>query len=100
MAIPSSVRLLRDEGGHSLFTQSLRHQLQKISIEVIEVIPPAVHTNLGGAHDFGTPLGEYANSVMAQLEEGRCEVTYEFSAKASQVSRAERDDIFNYLNNR
>lgn len=79
------------------FTLSLRHQLQP-SIEVVEIIPPAVRTNLGGAHDFGTPLDEYADSVMAQLAEGRPEVTYDFSAKGSQASRAELDAIFQHIN--
>ncbi len=80
------------------FTQSLRHQLSKTAIEVVEIIPPAVRTNLGGSHDFGTPLDEYADSVMAQLAEGRPEITYEFSAKGSQASRAELDAMFVNLN--
>ena len=80
------------------FTMSLRHQLAPKSIEVVEIIPPAVRTNLGGAHDFGTPLDEYADSVMAQLEEGRPETTYDFSAKGSQASRAELDAIFEGMN--
>ena len=80
------------------FTLSLRHQLQPSGIEVVEIIPPAVRTNLGGAHDFGTPLDEYGDSVMAQLAEGRPEVTYDFSAKGSQASRAELDAIFTRLN--
>jgi uncharacterized oxidoreductase len=79
------------------FTLSLRHQLTG-SIEVVEIIPPAVRTNLGGSHDFGTPLDEYADSVMTQLAEGRPEVTYEFSAKGSQASRAELDAMFTHLN--
>lgn len=77
-------------GLHS-FTQSLRHQLARTSVEVVEIVPPAVRTNLGGSHDFGTPLDEYADSVMAQLAEGRPEVTYEFSEKASRASRDELD---------
>jgi uncharacterized oxidoreductase len=80
------------------FTLSLRHQLRKTSIEVVEIIPPAVRTNLGGSHDFGAPLDVYADSVMAQLAEGRPEVTYEFSAIGSQASRAELDAMFNRLN--
>jgi uncharacterized oxidoreductase len=80
------------------FTLSLRHQLRKTPIEVIEIIPPAVRTNLGGSHDFGAPLAAYADSVIAQLEEQRPEVTYEFSAKGSQASRAELDQIFKGMN--
>ena len=80
------------------FTLSLRHQLKAKNIEVVEIIPPAVRTNLGGSHDFGEPLDEYSDSVMAQLEEGRSETTYTFSAKGSQASRAELDAIFKGMN--
>ena len=38
--------------------------------------------------------------LMAQLEEGRRETTYAFSAKGSQASRAELDEMFKNLNNR
>ncbi|CAN5201743.1 SDR family oxidoreductase [soil metagenome] len=80
------------------FTLSLRHQLVKTPIRVIEVIPPAVHSNLGGSHAFGVPTDEYADSVMAQLAEGRPEITYQFSQQASQGSRADLDAIFAKLN--
>ena len=81
------------------FTLSLRHQLSP-SIEVVEIIPPAVRTNLGGSHDFGAPLDEYVASVMAQLADGRSETTYELSARTSQASRTELDEIFARLNGR
>lgn len=80
------------------FTLSLRHQLRKTSVEVIEIIPPAVRSNLGGSHDFGVPTDEYADSVMQQLAEGRPEVTYQFSAKSSQASRAESNEMFERIN--
>ena len=80
------------------YTLSLRHQLRATPVEVVEVIPPAVRSNLGGAHDFGVPTDEYADSVMAQLAEGRPEVTYQFSAQSSQASRAELDAIFARMN--
>lgn len=79
------------------FTLSLRHQLAG-KVEVIEIIPPAVRTNLGGSHDFGEPLDVYCDAVMAQLAEGRPECTYGFSAKGSQASRAELDGIFANMN--
>jgi uncharacterized oxidoreductase len=80
------------------FTLSLRHQLRDTPVTVIEVIPPAVRSNLGGSHDFGVPTAEYADSVMQQLGEGRLEVTYQFSAASSQASRAELDQLFKQLN--
>ena len=80
------------------YTMSLRHQLRKTPITVVEVIPPAVHSNLGGSHAFGVPTDEYADSVMAQLAEGRPEVTYQFSLQVSQGSRADVDAAFARLN--
>jgi uncharacterized oxidoreductase len=80
------------------YTLSLRHQLSATNIEVVELIPPAVRSNLGGSHDFGVDTDEYADSVMAQLAEGRPEVTYQFSAQLSQASRAEADAIFARMN--
>jgi len=82
------------------FTLSLRHQLSAVGIEVVEIVPPAVRTNLGGSHDFGTPLAEYADAVMAQLAEGRPETTYDISTRASQASRAELDGMFEFLDKR
>ncbi len=80
------------------FTLSLRHQLRDTSVEVIEIIPPAVYSNLGGSHQFGVPTDEYADSVMAQLAEGRSEITYQFSTEAAQGSRATHDAIFARMN--
>lgn len=80
------------------FTLSMRHFLAKKGIEVVEIIPPAVRTNLGGSHDFGEPLDAYCDSVMAQLAEGRKETTYALSAKVSQASRAELDAAFANMN--
>jgi len=80
------------------FTLSLRQQLRQTTVEVVEIIPPAVRTNLGGSHDFGAPLDAYADAVMAQLADGRPETTYEFSLKTSQASRAELDGMFKQMN--
>jgi uncharacterized oxidoreductase len=81
-------------------TLSLRQQLAGTSVEVIEMVPPAVVSNLGGKHDFGVPTAEYADSVIAQLREGRPELTYGLSAKTSQASRAELDQMFEQMNRR
>ncbi|WP_246690706.1 SDR family oxidoreductase [Neorhizobium alkalisoli] len=54
---------------------SLRHQLRKLPIEVLELSPPYVQTELTGAAQAADPrampLGDYMSEVMAMLEEGR-----------------------------
>jgi uncharacterized oxidoreductase len=80
------------------FTLSLRHQLRKTPIEVVEIIPPAVQTNLGGSHDFGAPLDEYADSVIAELKAQQREVTYQSSGSRARASREELDEWFKRMN--
>jgi uncharacterized oxidoreductase len=82
------------------FTQSLRHGLAPQGVEVVEIIPPAVDTDLGGPglHVGATPLDEFADAVMAQLDEGKREVTYGFSAQNARASREELDARFARMN--
>jgi len=45
---------------------SLRHQLSTAPIRVVEIIPPAVNTDLGGPglHTFGVPIEEFLDAVL------------------------------------
>ena len=80
------------------FSLSLRELLKDQSIEVTEIIPPAVKTNLGGSHDFGVELNEFIDGVIKQLEAGAPEVTFGMSAMLSQLSRSAADDMFRRMN--
>ena len=82
------------------FTLSLRHQLSATPISVIEIIPPAVNTDLGGKglHTTATPLNEFAEAVVDQLKKGSVEIAYGFSAQASRASRQELDEMFKRMN--
>ncbi len=84
------------------FTLSLRQQLSGTPIEVIELVPPAVNTDLGGAglHTFGVPVGDFADAMMQGLEAGALEVGYGTSEKNRTASREELDEIFKRMNNR
>lgn len=64
-------------GVHS-FTFSLRKQLEHTGIEVIEVIPPAVNTDLGGVglHTFGVDVNLFADAVIDGFSKGRIEIGY------------------------
>jgi uncharacterized oxidoreductase len=84
------------------FTISLRYQLSASGIEVIEVAPPAVNTDLGGKglHTFGAPLDEFADGIYQGLKEGRLEIGYGASEKALRMSRDEIDAAVQAINSR
>ncbi|WEG11036.1 SDR family NAD(P)-dependent oxidoreductase [Pullulanibacillus sp. KACC 23026] len=78
------------------FTMSLRHQLSETSVEVIEVAPPAVNTDLGGTglHTSGEPLDAFADGIFKGLAEGKKEIGYGSSVDRLRMSR---DDIDLYV---
>ncbi len=82
------------------FTLSLRHQLAGTPVQVIEIIPPAVNTDLGGPglHTFGVAVEEFMNAVTMGLRQGDPEIAYGYSQRASQASRSELDEIFQRMN--
>jgi len=82
------------------FTLSLRHQLAGTPIQVIEIIPPAVDTDLGGPglHTFGVPLDEFADATVARLAQGDLEIPYGFAEQSSRASRQQIDAMFQRMN--
>ncbi len=86
-------------GLHS-FTQSLRCQLKDTSVEVFEVAPPAVDTELGGPgkHTFGVKVEDFADHVMNKLAEGSHEFGYETSELSRIASYDERCTLFWKMN--
>lgn len=82
------------------YTLSLRHQLSKTPISVIEVIPPSVNTDLGGVglHTAGVPLDEFADAVFTGLKNNEIEISYGFSSNTSRASRRELDETFTRMN--
>ena len=82
------------------FTLSLRHQLSSTPISVIEIIPPAVDTDLGGKglHTFGVSVNEFTDDIVEQLKKGNSEATYGFSAESSHATREQLDAIFKQMN--
>ncbi|MCV7378118.1 oxidoreductase [Mycobacterium alsense] len=53
------------------YTQSLRFQLRRTAVQVIEIVPPHVQTTLQGERGFhpdGMPLDEYVAETMTLLE--------------------------------
>ena len=82
------------------FTLSLRQQLKDTPIQVIEIIPPAVDTDLGGPglHTFGVNVKEFADDVMGNIQAGAVEAAYGFADQASRASRNELNAIFQRMN--
>jgi uncharacterized oxidoreductase len=84
------------------FTLSLRHQLKDTALDVVEIVPPAVNTDLGGSglHTFGVDLDAFADGIFARLEKGETEIGYETSEARRLASRQELDAYFAQLNAR
>jgi len=76
------------------FTMSLRHQLSATSIEVIEIAPPTVNTDLAGAglHTHGEPIDAFADGIFKGLKEGKTEIGYGTSVDRLRMSRDEIDE--------
>jgi len=73
------------------FTLTMRHQLENTSVEVIEVLPPAVNTDLGGVglHTFGAPLQDFIEAIFEGLEKEQLEIGYGGTEKRLYASREE-----------
>lgn len=82
------------------FTLSLRHLVKDRGIEVIEMIPPALNTDLGGKglHDNCPPVSDFIDSVFAQLQEGKTELTFGFSEVVYKANPDEIAERFKFLN--
>ena len=78
------------------YTQSLRHQLRDTSVEVLELAPPMVQTDLmpgQASNPMGLPLRDFTNEVMALLSQSPTpgEICVD---RVQMLRRAERDGRF------
>jgi uncharacterized oxidoreductase len=82
------------------FTLSLRHQLAGTGVRVIEIIPPAVNTDLGGVglHTAGAPLEPFADEVVARLAAGEEEIAYGTAEPRAAAAHAAFDEFFMRMN--
>ena len=82
------------------FTISLRQILKSKNIEVIELIPPALNTDLGGKgiHDYAPPVGDFIHSVFEQLAAGKTEVTFGYSESLAKGSVEDLQKAFIRMN--
>ncbi len=82
------------------FTLSARHLLKAKNIDVIELIPPALNTDLGGKglHDAAPPVGDFIDAVFQQLKAGKTELTFGFSEAMANASQNDLKNAFNRMN--
>ena len=84
---------------HSL-TLSLRYLLQPKNIEVLEVIPPALNTDLGGAglHNEHPPVSAFIEAIFQQMKDGKNELTFGLSEMLSKAGPEQLLVIFKRMN--
>jgi uncharacterized oxidoreductase len=82
------------------FTLSQRHLLKAKNIEVIEMIPPALNTDLGGIglHNYAPPVSAFIDSVFQQMKDGKTELTFEMSEARAKTNNEGILGLFNVMN--
>lgn len=82
------------------FTLSSRQLMKAKNIEVIELIPPAINTDLGGKglHDSAPPVNEFINAIFEQLKQGKTELTFGFSEAMTKAGPEDLQKAFAKLN--
>ena len=82
------------------FTLSMQKVLKEKNIEVIELIPPAINTDLGGKglHDYAPPVSDFIESIFTQLENGKTTLTFGMSEKMLNAGPEELKKAFEGMN--
>jgi len=82
------------------FTLSSQYLLKSKGIEVIEMIPPALNTDLGGKglHDAAPPVSDFIDAVFKQMEEGKTELSFGFSEAMTKADPAGLKAAFQRMN--
>jgi uncharacterized oxidoreductase len=82
------------------FTLSLRELVKDRGIEVLEIIPPALNTDLGGKglHTYAPPVSDYIAAIFEQMKAGKTELTFGFSEDMAEATPDQLRAAFNKLN--
>jgi len=69
-------------------------------MEVIELIPPALNTDLGvkGIHDYAPPVGDFIESIFEQLKKGKTELSFGFSEAMTKAGPEDLQKAFERMN--
>jgi uncharacterized oxidoreductase len=86
---------------HSL-SVSFQYLLRNTNIELIEIIPPALNTDLGGKgrHDIMPPVSSFIEAIFAQMKEGKKTLTFGFSDTMSKAGQEVLQPTFDRMNPR
>jgi len=82
------------------YTLSLRHILRSKNIEVIEVIPPALNTDLGGTglHNSAPAVSDFIDAIFLQMALGKTEVSFGFSESMTKAGPEDLQKAFDRMN--
>jgi len=82
------------------FSLSLGYMLRSKNIEVIELIPPALNTDLGGKgiHDEFPPIADFIEAAFEQLKQGKPAITWGFSEAMINAGPEELQKAFARMN--
>ena len=74
--------------------------LKDTNIEVIEMIPPAINTNLGGQgiHNDHPSVSDFVESVFQQMKEGKTELTFGTSESRAKANNDAIGEYYKRLN--
>ena len=82
------------KAGLHAFSFTMGLQLSTFGVEVIEVLPTATNTDLGGTgvHTFGVDVDEFADAVFLDLEAGKKEIGFLDNLALSHRPRVEIEE--------
>lgn len=93
------------KAGLHAYSMAIRKQLSSIGIQVFEIVPPAVDTELNplgrakrGHFKAGLSAATFVESVMKKLEGDTLEIGYGVTEDFIDASRAELDRHFERMN--
>jgi uncharacterized oxidoreductase len=78
----------------------MQKELENRNIEVIEMIPPALNTDLGGKglHDWAPPVSGFIDAIFEQIKQGKTQLTYGTSESLLQANPEQIRQAFERMN--
>lgn len=83
---------------HSWTMAARPHYLQS-NVRIVELVPPALKTNLGGAPPLGEDVDDFLAETFPKFQRGDKEIGYGSGEARRLMSRQELDQYFENLSN-